>query len=1407
MVLKGLYIEDQAGDTLAYFGKLKTNFNINILFDEKIQLARLKGAVIENTKFNMLIHKGETDFNYQFIVDYFSPPSHSKGPFVPFKLFIKKLELKNVDYCYRDENLEAPTDRRFDESHMVYHGIEGIIQPFKLIGDSLSLGIEKLHFKEKSGIEMREFSAQTTISSTVMEFENMVFKTPYSRLGNYLKFSYKNYAELSDFVSKVKWDAKLSNSIVNMKDVAFFSNSLLTYHFPVTLEGKVSGTLEKLRGKKVEIKAGSLNRLEGDILLTNLTDTRTLGFDMDITKLTANPSSIGQITHTEFPEELLRIGSIEYKGQFSGNLSDITAKGQFLTTVGILETDLNISWPENQPERYKGSIQAFDLDLQKLLNDGNFGKTNFAIQLDGMGFNIDNLKTALSGNIYSFAYHNYNYTGATFDGVLEKKLFDGKFEIADPNVNLTFNGMFDMLKENPGGEFKAKLGEVNLAKLGFGDINIKGIDQVSLNFHGSDIDDMEIQTLLNNVVLERKDSIYRLGTVDLVASGPSTARNVRLKSILGDIHISGKYKISQFNTISSNLLYDLFPDYYSDMKKEASDVDLRFDLDIIDSRFISALTLPELTYSRLNAAGVYNSANQNMDILARADYVKYQNQKFNHVDISSSKQPGQRLSLHVEAQDLWTNDSFFTDNLELQAELGANDINFKLNAADSTDDIGLRSKGLIVFSDGAVDLKLTNTSVFLHGKPWHVDDVNHMRYANSNLFIEGLKVTHGDQVLEMKGEAGTETLKDLSLTVSNFNLVEINPLLKSYGSEIEGILNGRILLNGSVQRPLVESLITVNKLNYNKDSIGNLELTTQSSGSLYKMNLEGKITNGLIHDLSLLGTLDLSPDKEKIDLKCTLFETGIEPFEILTEGLFSQLKGKANGVISVKGDLSNPEINGNLKLKNAGLFMDYLGIPLKINEANIKIDKDKIELQEFKVLDPYGSIALAGGKIHHRNFDDLKFDIYLKGLNNFNCMNLTKEQGDMFYGMAYVDGEVKVKGPIDELFLGIHAKTRAKTTISLPLTDNSENTGPDYIKLVDLMAEAPNSEVKKLSGITMDFVFDVTPEAEIKLIFDEKFNDVMNATGEGNIRMNITTFGDFEMYGYYEIAQGGYNFTALNNVVNAKLSVRQGGRITWDGQPLDAKVDLVAITTVRADPTPIITSSAVSNQSISPVNVDCEIYMKDQLFKPDIRLGINLSNDKQPGQFNNSSVSNAINQIKADQEETNKQFINLLVFNSFAPINSGLNTGANTNALTSLENSIGALVSSQVNNWLRQIDPNWEAKVDWKSATNRETNNQIIFSLKKKIYNDRIEIGGVYGQTGNSSIDVDVSYKIKKDGSLRVRAFNSRANDPSSFNNKPVNTQGLGFFYRHEKDYLFEKMRKRMYDKKQLRRARRTKKQ
>ena len=693
LVLNGLYIEDRQGDTLGYFESLKVDFNYKILFNNNLQLARVKKVVIKNSIINFALHENQNDFNYEFLIEYFDPPRTTPriGPHIPFKLFINKVELKNVNFRYRVEKNMDVSGRRFNESDMSYQNINAIITPFKLVDDSLNFNVRHMSFREKSGLNVLDFYAKTIISGTEMSFDEMLLTTPNSQIGNYLKFSYGHYNELSDFEEKVEWNSTLKNSKVNAKDIAFFTDELLGKTFPMSVDGRVHGTLENLKGKGMKIKIGELNSFNGDFVLKDVTHTENLAFNLSNSPLYLNPSSVQQILDIQLPIELLRIGSIKYSGDLIGKLKDFTVHGLLETTVGRVRTDLNLKFPKNAPEEYKGDIEIFALNTGKLLNTSQLGLLTMTAEVDGKGFTVEQLNTILKGHIVEFDYDNYVYQDITLDGTFDKKRFTGSVDFKDPNLDFAVDGRFDLNEDMPVGDFNSQINRINLEKIGYGNININQISNLAIKFEGKDMDNIIANATLSNIVLEKNDTLYRLGNLTLDAYGPENKRSINFRSDLGNISISGLYRLSHLKSISNNLLFNLFPDFYPQLENKIEPVDVRFDIDIENSKYISALLLPDIYFQEFTAAGVYNSMNQNLDVISRAKVFNYTEYGFKEIQIESNKKPGERLSLSTNVSNFLIADSLITNNLNLSANIGGNDIKYRLNISDTTHDLSLQT--------------------------------------------------------------------------------------------------------------------------------------------------------------------------------------------------------------------------------------------------------------------------------------------------------------------------------------------------------------------------------------------------------------------------------------------------------------------------------------------------------------------------------------------------------------------------------------------------------------------------------------------------------------------------------------------------------------------------------------------
>ena len=106
-----------------------------------------------------------------------------------------------------------------------------------------------------------------------------------------------------------------------------------------------------------------------------------------------------------------------------------------------------------------------------------------------------------------------------------------------------------------------------------------------------------------------------------------------------------------------------------------------------------------------------------------------------------------------------------------------------------------------------------------------------------------------------------------------------------------------------------------------------------------------------------------------------------------------------------------------------------------------------------------------------------------------------------------------------------------------------------------------------VKGLEMDFRLDVNNKASIEIVIDQETGSYLSGRGNGSLLMEIDTKGKFNMWGDFSTYDGIYNFKNLG-VIDKKFNVKPGGTIIWEGDPLDAKMNLQQYTKFLVVQTP-----------------------------------------------------------------------------------------------------------------------------------------------------------------------------------------------------------------------------------------------
>ena len=1387
---KDIYIADQNADTMIYVSNLEVNYDLFSFSNESIQF---DDVLIDKGVINIGIKKDSSSLNIQHLIDYFTPPSTGKKGTAQIITF-DKVEIKNTSFNYFNKNSTPPQDRAFDENDMVFTQLNGHLHDFQIINDSMSFVLDDISGKEKSGLQIDDLGAITTISSTTMRFDDLRIITPKSDIKDYLEFNYKSYADFSDFIKVVKVKSNFDRSHIHTDDLALFSNTLGAYKEILTATGKVDGTIANLRSRDLNLSIGNHTNFRGSARLEGLPDIYKTKFDINAKSLTTNTKDLAKLIELNpIPQEFLNLGKVKYIGTFNGYIDDFKINADINSDVGPLKTTFSFN-QQNTIATYQGTVQSDNFNLQRLLGDQKLGSSSFNLDIDGRGLSLKELSAGLTGQVNHINYDGYDYKNIGINGNVKDKIFAGNFKINDPNFNLDFDGNLDVTADQPRIAISTNVKSLNLKTLGLDSLDNIVSFNGDIKLKGDNIDNISGNINLDSFILARNKSVYTLKNVILNATDSNGQKHYNLRSNLLDADIKGEFLPSEIQDIVAYVEHIISPNQYPNPENELVSKDLTIDIDIDTFQPLFKEFLGDAFFDSADIFFGYNHTNGKITGKSNIKNFRYDIVSTPKLEITLNN--GGNLTpvnFAINTAGLLQNDSTIFNRLNANGYIKDGIVNFETTAQrDSILDLAIG--GRFLYQNDSVLVYVDNSKVLIYDESWDLRKSNtpNLIYQNGITELRSFDFRNNEQILYLEASSGYLADK-VNVNLTDFKLENLTPFIAGFDIKLQGITNGYIDVSDRDGFPIIEADLIIDDLQLDDDTLGTLVLNSVNKDGLLAVAIDGSIVGGLLNDMKILGDIDFKDKVSPLNLALSTLHSSIKPFEKYLDGLASNLSGYSTTDIKITGPLNRPKLKGTMAIDSLNFVIDYLQTNYS-GQANIDIDYNSFTLTNANLYDRFGQKGTVKGEVSHTNFQDFRFNINISDLENFEIMNTQREDNELFYGTAFVDGNMKVLGPMDDILLQINAKSRKGTKILIPL-DNSETSGKlSYVEFVDLKADNNNlnNAFKAAAGVRMDFNFEITNDASITLVFDELLGDKIEASGHGNLRMEINTYGDFSMYGGLTIDKGSYLFTALD-LITKYFTVKQGGTLFWDGNPYNAKINLEAITREYPVPLSLVKGTVpASEESLyeTAIPTDCYLKLSGLLFNPEVSFDLSFPSKTVLSGSANSSLNTVLDRVRLDQEELNRQVFALLVLGTFVPPSFATGSAENAFAVGAANtgiNSLSDFASSQLNNWLGQLDTRLQLGVDYQ--TSYESSAELIVSLKRKFLNDRLEVSGSVDAAaqGSKPYDISVEYNIAEDGNTKIRGFQKLANDPTLGNINNVTTTGVGLFYR----FQFDKFRLR----------------
>ena len=418
--------------------------------------------------------------------------------------------------------------------------------------------------------------------------------------------------------------------------------------------------------------------------------------------------------------------------------------------------------------------------------------------------------------------------------------------------------------------------------------------------------------------------------------------------------------------------------------------------------------------------------------------------------------------------------------------------------------------------------------------------------------------------------------------------------------------------------------------------------------------------------------------------------------------------------------------------------------------------------------------SILNGTFSHNNFRNWQTNLSISS-ERMLLLNTTQTPDALFFGTGFLGGQVRLDGPTKNLKISIEGNTQPGTSIKIPWAENYGLSDTSFISFIDKSKKKVASDksielmIKEIRGVEMNFDLDITNQAEVEIVIDKETGSYLNGRGAGNLFMEINTNGKFNIWGDFITFDGIYNFKNLG-VIDKKFNLKSGGSIVWDGNPLEAQMNLEAIYDVPGGANPAILLDNPSFNKKIPTEV--LIRLEGNLLKPDNPVfEINFPNTS-------GIVASEINYRLADPQRSQLQALSLLSQGIFINEVSVSMEGITNNLYQKASDIFSDLIGEENDKLKVGID---YLQGDKSVLLDIATEDRLGFTLSTKI-SDKILLNGKIGvpvggleQTlvvGNVQID----FILNDEGTLRAKVFN-KENEFRYIGDELGYTQGLGISY------------------------------
>ncbi len=1384
--LQHVTIRDHKDSLMLGAESLMADFQLSALFPPGNSV--IEHIALDRGQVYLVTHPGDSSMNINIwireISQIFGSSSGGKST-----LAISSVDLRQTEVFLLNLNTD-PILGGLDYNNLRFSDIKARTENFYLDGSEIGIDIRSLTGVERSsGIPITELRTKLSYSREFLEFDKLSLKTKNSHIKNFLRFEYASPLAFSNFLDAVVIIANMDETKLDLGDLKLFAPQLPDIDDEIYLSGKVVGPVSDLKSDEFLIRLGEKTALFGAFELDGLPDLKKTYLNLSLKNSTILANDLAPYISEELEKEIRKFNTIRLNADFAGYLNRFTTNGSFTTSIGNLNGRVNYD-EVNGVRKIVSKVSVRNLDLGVLAeNRALFQKISLDGNVNIQGSSRENALIDVDATVSQIGVNSYNYSNIRTDATYGLDLFKGSLSINDPNLKMDAAGSLDLRGDIDSVRMNINLDTAFLDNLKLTEKPTFISGNLNIDTRGIRLDDIQGIARFRNLTIGYEDRSLEVGDFFFQSLFAGGTRTMSLNSDYLVAAASGQFNLEQMSddlTILADQYLSIIlnePQPIADLENNFSETyNLDLNLRLIDINPIIQLFDPDWKISNntvLEGAFYQTPENTIFNFFTSIDTLSYRgstafntNIDFNTSKIINSEEILASFYVFSKAQNMGQKLQFTNLGFEAIWDRNEMDVDFTLEQ-DSTQSAA-RINATTRFSSQNTTISFNPSYLKVLNRDWQFDSLNQITIRPEEINFTNVKLFNENQFISLEGKTGTDPEDKLDLTVHKVNIDILNTLLPQ---NYDGMADGIISFEKQDGIPALNGNMTLKDLEINKFPVGNVTMNANLNNQILSLNLEN-IINGQ-KTIDVAGVIET--EEKALDLNARIREADLVILQPFLSNYLSDMGGTVTGDIKINGTTSVPELAGRGRVNQGRLRINYLNTSYQLN-GNLLFTPEHINFQELVLRDVHGSQATLSGGVTHKGFNNIFLDITSR-LSNFQVLNTTDVDNDVFYGSAFVSGNLEIKGTTSNLDINARATSQPNTRIYIPLSSNTTQSQEDFINLINIRDTLRIQQIAddvnrlELENTRMNFTLDITPDTYAEIIIDPRTEEGISGRGRGVLTMNIDTQGNFTLNGTYEITEGKYNFS-LYNVLKKEFNVRPGGRISWYGNPYEGIMDLTAEYSEAVSIQPLLATTSVTDNENSlarrryPVKVIMDL--KGELLSPSINFGFDFSEFPSSGDVQ-TTISAFQNRVANNEQEMNRQVFSVIMTRSFSP--EGQFSG-----VANISSSLGQLLSSQLNSFLGQVDKNLEIDVDLASL-DANTLETFQLSVAYTFLNGRLRVsrdGGFTDNRGNADAasiigDWQAEYLLTQDGVYRMRIFNR--NNFNMFTSlslsKNVNTYGV----------------------------------